>query len=241
MTNDIQKYRQEIELVVADKQTLNTLLETTFKGLTPDLAKRAMLEAMMRGFGFKNFLQKDIYAVPFKNRNAGTTEYSLVTSIDYARKIGMRSGICGKSEPKFEERDGVLLSCTITVERKIDEHIGKYSAAVYFNEYSTGQRLWATKPRTMLAKVAEMHALRMACPEELSQTYIEEEYNQDMVKGEIIEEGQEKIVQESKNKLEACKNMDELKDVWSNFPAFIKTELKDLKNDLKKQYDSKKV
>ena len=229
---DIAILKKEINTQLQNADTLNTLLLTTFKGLTQDSAKRAMLEAMMRGFEFKDFLQKNIYAVPF----AGN--YSLVTSIDYARKIGMRSGVVGKSAPIYEEKEGKLVSCTITVKRKIGEYVGEYSATVYFDEYNTGRNQWVSKPRTMIAKVAEMHALRMACPEELSQAYVEEEHAQDLVKELVAEEKKTNVVEESQAKLEATKNLEELKTVWASIPATAKTSLKGLKEELKKKYEN---
>ena len=57
------------------------ILIPTFKGLQVASAKQAMLEGMMRGFTFKDFLEKNIYAIPF------SSGYSLVTSVDYVRKI----------------------------------------------------------------------------------------------------------------------------------------------------------
>jgi len=94
----------------------------------------------------------------------------------------MRSGQVGKSEPRFElDTNGNVLSCSITVKRKVGDYVGDYSSLVFFKEYTTGKNLWASKPMTMIAKVAEMHALRMAFPEELSQAYIEEEYQQDVI------------------------------------------------------------
>lgn len=131
--------------------------------------KTALFEGMTRGFTFKNFLEKDIYAIPFG------TGYSLITSIDYARKVGMRSGVVGKSEPIFEPKEGKLISCSITIKKKVGEYIGDFTAKVMFSEYDTGRNLWRTKPYTMISKVAEMHALRSACPEEMSQVYVEEE------------------------------------------------------------------
>lgn len=151
------------------KETAGALLATTFKGLTEVNMKKAIMEGMIRGLTFKDFLEKNVYAIPFKDG------YSLVTSIDYARKIGMRSGIVGKDEPIFEEEDGKIISCKVTVKRKVSGEIGNFTAKVYFKEYDKGSNLWSTKPRTMISKVAEMHALRMACPEELSQNYVEEE------------------------------------------------------------------
>lgn len=173
---------KEINSELEKKEIQAVLLATTFKGLSLGNMKTAMFEGMTRGFTFKNFLEKDIYAIPYGQK------YSLVTSIDYARKVGMRSGVVGKSEPIIEEGlDRKIVSCSVTIERKVAEHIGKFTAKVYFDEYNTGKNLWVTKPRTMICKVAEMHALRMACPEEMAQVYVEEEMQKE-VSGEVINE-----------------------------------------------------
>lgn len=161
--------KNEILRQLGDKETFTLLLNTTFKGLNPNVVKRAAFEGHLRGFTFKDFLEKNVYAIPFREG------YSLVSSIDYARKIGMRSGVVGKSAPIFEMDNKKIVACTITVKRKVNGVVGEWTATVYFDEYTTSKNLWNSKPRTMIAKVAEMHALRMACPEELSQTYSEEE------------------------------------------------------------------
>lgn len=170
---DLIKIKEEINTQVGDKETFATLVATTFKDFDVNLVKRALMEGMMRGFTFKDFLEKNIYAVSFGGG------YSLVTSIDYARKVGMRSGVVGKSAPSFTMVEGKIESCTITVQKKIGDHVGDFTATVFFDEYNTGRNQWKSKPRTMIAKVAEMHALRMACPEELAQSYSEEEYQQE--------------------------------------------------------------
>lgn len=167
--SQIEIMNSEINRELSNEQVGKALLATTFKGLTPITMKQAILEGMMRGFVFKDFLEKNVYAIPFGGG------YSLITSIDYARKIGMRSGIVGKEPPIYEEQDGKILTCAVTVKRKVSGYVGDFTAKVYFDEYNTKKNQWLSKPRTMIAKVAEMHALRMACPEELSQQYIEEE------------------------------------------------------------------
>jgi hypothetical protein len=43
----------------------------------------------------------------------------------------------GVSAPSYEEKDGKIISCTITVKRKVGEYIGDYSATVYFDEYDS--------------------------------------------------------------------------------------------------------
>lgn len=216
--------KKELNTQIADKDVFAALLQTTFKGLQPETAKQAMLEAMMRGYEFKDFLNKNIYAVPFGGK------YSLVTSIDYARKLGMRNNVIGKSEPVYEEKDGKIISCAVTIQRNINGLTGSFTAKVYFDEYNTNQNQWRSKPRTMLAKVAEMHALRMACPEDASQMFIEEEYQKDsVIEVKTIN------VEEHAAKLNACKTLDELKTVWASLPAEAKQELGATKEDLKKK------
>lgn len=238
MTMSIIEIKQELAKQVSDENTLRTLLETTFKGLTADLAKRAMLEAMMRGFQFNDFLQKNIYAIPFKDKKTNTLGYSLVTSVDFARKIGMRSGVVGKSAPTYEEKDGKIISCTVKVKRKVGDYIGDYTATVFFGEYNTGFQQWASKPHTMIAKVAEMHALRMACPEELSQTYLEEEYEQNTVKLLNEQENKQNVLEENRFKLENCKTLEELKTIWASLPVESKKELNSLKEEIKQKYEN---
>ncbi len=173
-TKSLVLLNKEIGKELADPAVGRALLATTFKGLSEQSMKQAIFEGMIRSFKFKDFLEKNVYAIPFKDG------YSLVTSIDYSRKIGMKSGVVGKSAPQYEMDGKKLVACTITIKRRVGQDIGEYTATVYFDEYSTGKNLWMNKPRTMLAKVAEMHALRMACPEELSQTYTEEELDKEI-------------------------------------------------------------
>ena len=239
MENSIVKDAKiEIDAQLADGQTMQSLIDTTFKGMEPPVVKRAILEGVLRGFTFKDFLEKNVYAIPFKNYKTGEKSYSLVTSIDYARKIGMKSGVCGKSAPQFEFDEKKLVSCTITVKRKVGEHIGEYSETVYFDEYNTSKNLWTTKPKTMLAKVAEMHALRSACPEEMSPMYSEEEFRSEE-KLEIEE--QETDVFDWEERLNATKDIEDLKKVWADTPVEAKQALGKLKDKLKNKHENIKV
>lgn len=218
---------KEMNTELGNESVQRALLATTFKGLKIETMKQAIMEGMMRGFKFKNFLEKDVYAVPF-----GTSGYSLVTSIDYARKLGMKGNVVGVSEPKYEMADGKIISCTVTVKKKVGSHIGDFTATVFFDEYTTGRNLWATKPRTMIAKVAEMHALRKACPEELAKAYTEEEITKESVTGI---EAPVLDVSEYKAKLESAGTIEEMKKIWSAFPGEVKTALESLKNELKRK------
>lgn len=207
MTN-IVAIQEEIKKELGNKKVLEALVATTFKGLAVPQVYMAIQEGMMRGFEFKDFLEKNVYAIPFKGA------YSLVTSIDYARKKGMRSGIVGKSAPVYTyKEDGKIDSCTITVKRKVNNYVGEYTATVFFDEYYKAGKngypsLWDSKPKTMIAKVAEMHALRTACPEELSQVYTEEDYEQE----QSLQEN--KISEEIIDKVNKAETLEQLKTIY---------------------------
>ncbi len=188
-TRSVALMYKEINAELQDKNVQRALLQTVFKGLSAEAMPKAIYEGMMRGFKFRDFLEKNVYAIPFKDG------YSLVTSIDYARKIGMRSGVVGKAAPQFTYDDtGKVESCSITIKRRVGQDIGEYTSTVYFVEYYRAGKngypsLWDSKPRTMIAKVAEMHALRMACPEEMSQLYSEEELDKEKDNADFDREG----------------------------------------------------
>lgn len=170
-TKSIALINKEISQELSDPAIGRALLATTFKGLTEPVMRQAIFEGVIRGFTFKDFLEKHVYAIPYAKG------YSLVTSIDYARKRGARAGVVGKDKPEYGMNGTKIEWCSVTVHKRDKTgYVGDYTAEVYFDEYTTGQNLWKTKPRTMIAKVAEMHALRMACPEELSQVYTAEEF-----------------------------------------------------------------
>ena len=214
---------EEINKELSTEKVSKALLETTFKGLSVLSMKQAIMEGMMRGFVFKDFLEKNVYAIPFGQK------YSLVTSIDYSRKLAMRSGLAGKSAPNYKlDESKNIESCTITVKRNVDGLVGDYTSTVYFREYTTGKNLWATKPHTMIAKVAEMHALRSAFPEEMAKVYVEEELEK-----ENIEANDEPKIEQYETKLKECKTLEDLKTVFSSMPQVAKAKLKGLKDELK--------
>lgn len=214
--------KEEINAQLADPDTLKSLLDTTFKGLEAPVAKRAMLEGMMRGFSFQDFLEKNVYAIPY-----GST-YSLVTSVDYSRKIGMRSGVIGDSAPTYVMDGQNIESCSVTIKRRVGNDIGEYTATVYFREYSTGKNLWSSKPRTMIAKVAEMHALRKACPEELAQSYVEEE-----IQRETIKEVPSIDLTMYETALRDSKTLEEFEIKWADIPGQAKVSLKNVLEEMK--------
>lgn len=219
--------KEEINKQLADKETMQSLLDTTFKGLELAQMKRALLEGMIRGFPFEAFLKRDVYAIPY----GGT--YSLVTSIDWSRKIAARSGIIGSAKQEWEfNEDGRLISATATVKKQVGETIGDFSATVFFDEFNTGRNQWKTMPKHMLGKVAEMHALRKAFPEELAKSYVEEEIEkQEPVRGEVISSMPEADLTQFKADLRMARSLESIKTIWADLPADAKVKLKGVYED----------
>lgn len=228
--NDIVAYKEEIKLqVINNKEVFNALAVNTFKGLDANNIPQALLEGMMRGYTIKDFMTKKIYATPFWNNKEKRQDYALVQSISDVRAIAMKSGQSGKSAPAFTEIiDGIakkIESCSVTVWKKDGDERG-YTATVYFDEYEKAPYktkdgslipgMWQTKPRTMISKVAEMHALRMAFPEQLSEAYIEEEFDKESALH--VDANIDVIPEDEKKKAIAtfapAKTIEELKDAF---------------------------
>lgn len=89
-----------------------------------------------------------------------------------------------KIQPEFQVvrvqawEGGVLWGAESVVERNGVQ----YKATVPMSEYNTGRNVWASKPSTMICKVAESQALSMAFPEILGATYDDSELDSMNVK-----------------------------------------------------------
>ena len=224
---DISIINQEITNQFSNQETATALLSTTFKGLQAPVAKQALLEGMLRGFTFENFLKKDVYAIPF------SSGYSLVTSIDWARKVAAQAGLAGKDAPIYQLDDkGNTISCSMSVYKIIEGVRCPFTSLVFFKEYSTGKNLWTSKPMTMIAKVAEMHALRMAFPEVLDKAYVEEEMTP-VRDAEIVVP--EVDVEKHKAELDNALTIGMLAEIWSSLPLSAKKneEILNFKEELK--------
>jgi phage recombination protein Bet len=231
----------DINRQLADPKVANALLENTFKNFSVDNMKKAIMEGVIRGFTFKDFLEKKVYAIKYGEG------YSLVTSIDHNRVIGMRSGVVGISAPTFTMTEEKTVSgipkpeaCSITVKKKVGSTIGEFTAEVYFDEYYKAGKtydgkytpsMWDQKPRTMLAKVAEMHALRKACPEELAQAYVEEEMQKELIP---LPEAEFDIAPHML-RFDEVQTLEDLQVIWASLPIQAKnnSEILARKNELK--------
>lgn len=210
---------------------------------------------------------RQIYAIHRNQWNADKKMYenkmSIQTSIDGFRVIAERSGdYAGQDEPVFNEVDGKLISCKVTVYRfKSAQKYAiptRYAAAVgvaYWDEFKQVGKdgketsLWAKMPHTMLSKVAEAIALRKAYPQDLSGLYTGEEMAQSengITTNEEKKTSIEQVNVDYNTMLMNCMSIEELKMLKSILPdhlskneAFKKAAIKrynQLNKEEQKQY-----
>ena len=153
-----------------------------------------MAKCQARGL---NPLAGDAYMVTFQDRMNGGTSTSVITSKDYfvrtatqqERFDGMEAGIIVLANEQLTYRNGSFyLPSELLVGGWARVHVKGWKvpveAQVMVAEYSTGKKMWKTKPATMIRKVALVQALREAFPVAFGGIYEREEMG-DM--GEVSE------------------------------------------------------
>lgn len=138
---------------------------------------------------------RQIYAVKRKYKKPDGSwgeSMTIQTGIDGYRLIAERTG-CYAPGPECTytlDANGNLVSATSYIKKQTkDGTWHTVSSSAYLDEYmqsfvdrKTGEKkpsgMWATMPKTMLAKCAESQALRKAFPAEMSGVYTKEEMEQ---------------------------------------------------------------
>lgn len=140
-------------------------------------------------------LLKQLYFIKYKGKNGNPDKVSYVTSIDSYRIIAHRTGdFAGVDLPIFDyDKSGKITHAAITVYKLVQGQKFGFSAKVKFSEYNTNQNQWISKPETMIAKVAEAHALRKAFPQDLSGIYTTDEMEQ---AGVVVDGNSGKVIQQ---------------------------------------------
>lgn len=139
-------------------------------------------------------LMRQLYFIKYGNN------VSYVTSIDGYRIIAHRTGdFAGVDFPIFEyDTSKKVTHASITVYKMVQGVKCGFSAKVKFTEYNSGKNQWAKMPETMIAKVAEAHALRKAFPNDLSGIYTQDEMdqaeNKAQVKPSMASEAQRRMI-----------------------------------------------
>ncbi len=105
-----------------------------------------------------NPFTKEIYGMIVSERLV------LITSINGLRKIAHAAGNYVGCSVSIKSESGKLISARAKVRKLVAGTVAEFESEVMFDEYNTGKNNWVKMPQTMLKKVAEAHALRMAYP-----------------------------------------------------------------------------
>lgn len=205
MSNELITLTQTEKGIWTDQQSLNDIQQSCVVGgkLSPTELKTYIQIGLATGL---NPFLREIWAVKYGN------QANIFVGRDGYRKSAQRHPLYDHhvvdavySNDNFEKTEtgvkhtynlkdrGKLLGAYCTVKRKNSEQ----ACFVYvdFAEYTTGRALWKDKPATMIKKVAEAQALRMAFQELFAGTYAEEELDQKYVRSQYE---LEKVVNELK-------------------------------------------
>lgn len=146
--------------------------------ITDVVAKGASREELQlflyrcKSLGLDPLKPGQIYFVKYGN-SPGT----IVVGIDGLRAKAARTGkLCGIKRGTTRNDQGVLTGAWAEVFRTDWKEPAREE--VELSEYTTGKAMWAKMPSTMLRKVAEAAALRMAFPDDLGGVYEHSEMDQ---------------------------------------------------------------
>lgn len=148
-----------------------------------ELAPRATVEAFLAHCQRTQLdpIARQIYAICRKGR------WGIQISIDGARLIAERSGKYAGQTPVEWTGDGqtwteVWLDNKAPAAARVGVHRADFREPLYavanFSAYAAGGPMWDKMPSLMIAKCAEMLALRKAFPQDLSGLYSTEEMDQ---------------------------------------------------------------
>lgn len=148
---------------------IQLIKRTIAKNATDDELKLFLYRAKI--LGLDPFKPGQIHFVKY-----GTSPGQIVVGIEGIRSIAARTGkLAGINRGVIKDESGKLMGAWCEVRRHDWTHPAREE--VPFSEFTTGKNLWATKPETMIKKVAEATALRMAFPDDLGGVYEESEFD----------------------------------------------------------------
>lgn len=107
----------------------------------------------------------------------GNSPGTIVVGIDGFRTKAANTGKHkGTKRGVIRSKDGVCIGAWCEVYRSDWTECAREEVSL--NEYNTGKAMWSKMPETMIKKVAEVAALRMAFPDELGGLYSDDEMSQ---------------------------------------------------------------
>ena len=149
---------------------IDLIKRTVAKNATDDELKLFLHRA--KNLGLDPLRPGEIHFVKY-----GSGSGSIIIGIEGFRAIAASTGLhTGTKRGLMHDDKGKLTGAWAEVYRKDWEHPARDE--VLLREYSTGRNMWQKMPATMIKKVAEVAALRMAFSRNLAGLYSHEEMDQ---------------------------------------------------------------
>ncbi len=142
------------DIVKVDSKVIDEFLFSTGTKLTEQQKSLFKQLAILHNL---NPFKREIYAIPYGQEMKIVTGYEVY--LKRAEETKDLNGWEFRIEPEDDDLKGIL-----TIYRKSWEK--PFIHEVYMSEYNSGKSLWATKPKTMLKKVAVAQGFRLAFPVE---------------------------------------------------------------------------
>ena len=161
-------------------EQMRLITDVVAKGATPDELKLFLYRC--QHMGLDPLKPGQIHFVKYSN-GPGT----IVVGIEGFRSIAHRSGkLSGISRGVVRSDKGDVIAAWAEVHRSDWQHPAREEVPAA--EYNTGRGPWQKMPETMLKKVAEAAALRMAFPNELGGVYEASEMDQAATQSRVVPE-----------------------------------------------------
>jgi phage recombination protein Bet len=165
---------QTLPVVINESQftpeQMKLITDVVAKGATKD--ELALFLHRCRSMNLDPLKPGQIYFIKY-----GSGPGTIVVGIDGFRTKAQRTGqLTGIKRGVIRNEKGECVGAFAEVYRK--DWVQPAREEVPMNEYNTGKGNWSKMPETMIKKVAEAAALRMAFPDDLGGIYTQEEMDQ---------------------------------------------------------------
>ena len=164
------KMNNELTIQNWTPEQLALITNTVAKGASHDELKLFLYRC--QNLGLDPLKPGQIYFIKY-----GISPGTIVIGIEGFRLRAVRTGkLSGIKRGSIKNDKGSLIGAWAEVYRSDWKECAREEVDLV--EYSTGKAMWAKMPSTMIKKVAEAAALRMAFPDDLGGVYTKEEMDQ---------------------------------------------------------------
>ncbi len=173
MSNVVLRSANQVGEHEFSKEQLELIKATVAKGATDNELKLFLYRC--KNMGLDPLKPGMVHFIKY-----GSSPGTIVVGIEGFRSKAARTGkLSGIKRGVINDDKGKLVGGWCEVFRSDWQHSAREE--VLLSEYSTGKAMWAKMPSTMIKKVAEVAALRMAFADELGGVYAEEELERTVV------------------------------------------------------------